>query len=58
MRKKLLKLDNDTLNKIASDISILEGTREQKAAAIAEYVRGYGYKWSDLVSRYRLKEEA
>ena len=52
MIKKLLTLPDYTLDKIATDINVTEGTRAQKAAAIKEYYYSYSLTWSDLASRY------
>ena len=55
MKKRLLKLPDAVLNKIAADFGVTEGTREEKATKVADYIyRSYGLRWTDLTSRYGL----
>jgi len=57
MIKELLKVPDQILFAIGRDYSV-DGTREQVARKLAEIFRSYGFRWSDVASRYGLHFES
>jgi hypothetical protein len=54
IKKNLLKLTDEKLFAIGRDFSFT-GSRIQVASSLATYFRTYGFKWSDIQSRYQIE---
>jgi hypothetical protein len=54
MKKNLLNLPEEKLREIAANFSIEGSTKEEVAAKLVEYLRGYGLTWADLKARFEL----
>ena len=52
MKRKLMKLDEVLLRRIAKDFSIYGPTKEDVATSLAQYLRVYTLTWEDLLARY------